>query len=82
MEYECTKYFEQPRGYLQGENENGIMIDANVSKNVCTLSYYHHQIGSMTHLILFRLRSWNNGMRCIAFYIRKERLCAIMYPRY
>ena len=38
MEYECTKYFEQPRGYLQGENENEMMIYTNVSKNVCTLS--------------------------------------------
>ena len=32
---------------------------------VTTLSYYHHQIGSMTHLRLFRFRSWNNGMRFI-----------------
>ena len=31
---------------------------------MCTLSYYHHQIGSMNHLLLFRVRSWNNDMRC------------------
>ena len=40
-------------------------------ENTCSLSYYmyHHQIGSMTHLPLFRVRSWNNGMRCMSFYI-------------
>ena len=32
-------------------------------ENVCTLSYNLHQIGSMTHLPLFRVRSWNNGVR-------------------
>ena len=39
-------------------------------ENTCTLSYYHHhQIGSMTHLPLFRVRSWNNGLSCTYFYI-------------
>ena len=38
-------------------------------ENMCTLSYYHHQIGRMTHLPLFRVRSWNYGMRCMSFYI-------------
>ena len=33
----------------------------------CSLSFYYHQIGSMTHLVLFRVESWNNGMRCISF---------------
>ena len=33
------------------------------------LSYYHHQIGSMNYYPLFRVRSWNNGMRCMSFYI-------------
>ena len=33
------------------------------------LSYYHHQIGSMNYYLLFRVRSWNNGMRCISLYI-------------
>ena len=37
--------------------------------NTCTLSYYHHQIWSMSHLPLFMVRSWNNGMRCMSFYI-------------
>ena len=34
-----------------------------------TLFYYHHQIGSMNYYPLFRVNSWNNGMRCMAFYI-------------
>ena len=37
--------------------------------NTCTLSCYHHQNGSMTRLPLFRVRSWNNGMRRMSFYI-------------
>ena len=35
-------------------------------ENTCTLSYYHHQIGRMTPLPLFRVRSWNNGMCCMS----------------
>ena len=34
---------------------------------MCTLSYYHHQIGSMNHQPLFRVRSWNNGMCCMSY---------------
>ena len=37
--------------------------------NIYTLSYYHHQIGSMNYYPLFRVRSWNNGVRCMSFYI-------------
>ena len=33
------------------------------------LSYYHHQIGNMNCYPLFRVRSWNNGVRCVSFYI-------------
>ena len=33
-----------------------------------TLSYYHHQTGSMNYYPLFRVRSWNNGMRCMSLY--------------
>ena len=40
--------------------------------NIHTLSYYHHQIGSMNYYPLFRVRSWNNGMRCMSFYILTE----------
>ena len=36
------------------------------------LSYHHyHQIGGMNYYPLFRVRSWNNGMRCMSFYILK-----------
>ena len=38
-------------------------------ENIYTLSYYHHQIGSMNYYPLFRVRSWNNGMRCMFLYI-------------
>ena len=41
----------------------------NDCENTCTLSYHLHQIGSMTHLSLFRGRSWKNGMRCRSFYL-------------
>ena len=38
-------------------------------ENTCTLSCHHRQIGSMTHLPLFRVRSWNNGMHCMSFHV-------------
>ena len=38
-------------------------------ENIYTLSYCHHQIGSMNYYPLFRVRSWNNGVRCMSFYI-------------
>ena len=34
-----------------------------------SLSYYHHQIGSMSYYPLFMVRSWNNGVRCMSPYI-------------
>ena len=36
---------------------------------MCTLSYYHHQTGSMNHQPLFRVRSWNNGMHCMSYSV-------------
>ena len=33
------------------------------------LCYYHHQIGSMNYYPLFRVSSWNNGVRCMSFCI-------------
>ena len=39
---------------------------------VCTLSYYHHQIGSLTYVLLFRVRSWHNGTRCMSLYVLIE----------
>ena len=38
-------------------------------ENIYTLSYYHHQIVSMNYYPLFRVRSWNNGVRCMSFCI-------------
>ena len=38
-------------------------------ENIYTLSYYHHQIGGMNYYPLFRVRSRNNGVRCMSFYI-------------
>ena len=35
----------------------------------CTLSYCHHQIGNLNHLLLFTVKSWNNGMRCMCILI-------------
>ena len=37
-------------------------------ENIYTLSYYHHQIGSMNYCPLFRVRSWNNGVRCLFIF--------------
>ena len=37
--------------------------------NIYILSCYHQQIGSMNYYPLFRVRSWNNGVRCMSFYI-------------
>ena len=39
------------------------------SDNIYTLSYHHHQIGSMSYYLLIMVRSWNNGVRCMSFYI-------------
>ena len=38
-------------------------------ENIYTLSYYHHQIGSMNYYPSFRVRSWSTGVRCMSFYI-------------
>ena len=37
-------------------------------ENMCTLSYYHHQIRSMTHLPLFRVRLWYNAILYVFLY--------------
>ena len=38
-------------------------------ERIYTLSYYHNQIGSINYYPLFRVRSWNNGMRCMSLFI-------------
>ena len=37
--------------------------------SVIHYTIHHHQIGSMSYYPLFRVRSWNNGMRCMHLYI-------------
>ena len=36
-------------------------------ERIYTVSCYHHQIASMNYYPLFRVRSWNNGVRCMSF---------------
>ena len=43
-------------------------------ENTYTLFYYHHQIGSMNHLPLFRVRSWNIGMCCMSVSILRDKI--------
>ena len=50
-------------------NSTSISLVMIVRIRVTTSSYYHHQIGSMTHLRLFKFRSWNNGMRYMSSYV-------------
>ena len=38
-------------------------------ERIYTLSYYHHQMGSVNHCPVFKVRSWNNGMRCMSLHI-------------
>ena len=47
----------------------GLPISLVMIERIYTLSYYHHQIGSMKYYPLFRARSWNYGMRCMSLYI-------------
>ena len=49
-----------------------------VIERIYTLSYYHHQIGSMYHYPLFRVRSWNNGMRCMSIFLSR---CSVWTQR-
>ena len=38
-------------------------------ENIYNLFYYHHhQIGSMNYYPLLRVRSWQNGMRCVSMF--------------
>ena len=43
-------------------------------ESIYTLSYYHHRIRSMNYYPLFRVRSWNNGVRCLSFSILIEKI--------
>ena len=37
-------------------------------ERIYTLLYYRLQIGSMNYYPLFRVRSWDNGVRCMSLY--------------
>ena len=41
-------------------------------ENIYTLSYYHHQIGSMNYYSLFRVRSWNNCVGCMSYILTEN----------
>ena len=45
-------------------------------KNIYALSYYHHQFGSMNYYPSFRVRSWNNGVRCMSLCILQKMIHA------
>ena len=46
-----------------------LLISTVMIERIYTLSYYHHQIGSMNYYPLFRVMLWNNGMHCMFLYI-------------
>ena len=54
------------------------LYTTNLTAKVYTLAYYHLQIGSMKYYPLFRVRSWNNGMRCMFLYIPLTII--VLYP--
>ena len=54
----------EPFVYIFTKEEN-----MSLRLRVYTLSYNHHQIGSMNYYPLFMVRSWNNGIRCMSLYI-------------
>ena len=45
-------------------------------ESIYALSYHHHQIGSMNDCPLLRVRSWNNGARCMSLCIRQKMIHA------
>ena len=55
--------------------EFSLPISLVMTERIYTWSYYHHQIGSMNYYPLFRVRSWNNGMRCMSLYILIKQEC-------
>ena len=52
-----------------GLRVSSLPISRVMIERIYTLSYYHHQIGSMNYHPLYRVRSWNSGMRCMFLYI-------------
>ena len=50
-------------------------------ENIYNLSYYHHQIRSVNYYPLLRVKSWNNGMRCMSFCILMDTHELVMQPQ-
>ena len=44
----------------------------------CLICGNHHQTGSMNYCPLFGVMSWNNGMRCMSFYILMEAFSTLL----
>ena len=49
-----------------------LLISLVIFERIYTLSYCHRQNGSMNYYPLFKVRSWNNGMRCLSLNILKQ----------
>ena len=64
-------YFQFHSGLVANGDVLSVLFDCNINFVFLssTLSYYHHQIGSMNYYPLFRVRSWNNGVRFISLSI-------------
>ena len=54
-----------------------LLISLVMIERIYTLSYYHHQIGNMNYSPLFRVRSWNNGVRCMSLYILNNNIYSL-----
>ena len=66
----CLKLNQSPR--LSSMQYMGLLVFSLPISHMITLTYYHHQIGSITHLQLFRVSSWKNVVRCMSVYILME----------
>ena len=53
---------------FNGSNPDCFLALTNAYRAVCP-GYTIFQIGSMNYHPLFRVRSWNSGIRCMSFYI-------------
>ena len=64
--------------YIWGSVFFSLPIPLVMIERIYTLSYYHHQIGSMNYYPLFRARSWNNGTRCMYIYILRIQITSFI----
>ena len=49
--------------------------------NIFTFSYYHHQIGSINHKALLRIRPRDIGMQCMWFYVLMQIKITLIYKK-